>query len=110
MYVVAGATGNTGSVVASSLLESGQPVRVIVRHKAKGDPWVARGAESAVASLDESESLARALEGADGLYYLIPPDVRANDYLARARNLIDTLATVLGQQPIKHVVFLSSIG
>ena len=31
MFVVAGATGKTGSVVAATLLERKQPVRVIVR-------------------------------------------------------------------------------
>jgi hypothetical protein len=36
MFVVTGVTGNTGSVVASTLLAAGKPVRVVVRDAKKG--------------------------------------------------------------------------
>jgi len=35
MYLINGATGNTGSVVAKGLLEQGKKVRVIARTQAK---------------------------------------------------------------------------
>src|SRR6185295_17669043 len=73
MYVIAGVSGNTGSVVANTLLADKQPVRVIVRDAAKGEPWKAKGAEVVVASLDDRASLARALTGATGAYLLLPP-------------------------------------
>src|SRR5262245_15999011 len=73
MYVIAGVTGNTGSVAALTLLAAKQPVRVIVRDAAKGEPWKARGAEVAVASLDDRAALTRALTGATGAYLLLPP-------------------------------------
>ena len=44
MFVISGATGNTGSVVAQTLLDRGQPVRVIVRSAHKGEDWSASGA------------------------------------------------------------------
>src|SRR5258708_22587855 len=37
MFVVLGATGNTGKVVASTLLAQGKAVRVVVHNAAKGD-------------------------------------------------------------------------
>ncbi|MEO1568758.1 MAG: NAD(P)H-binding protein, partial [Pseudomonadota bacterium] len=49
MFVISGATGKTGSVVAQTLLDQGQAVRVIVRSEEKGTPWKAKGAEVAVA-------------------------------------------------------------
>ena len=73
MYAIAGVSGNTGSVVANTLLAAGKPVRVIVRDAAKGEPWKAKGAEVAVASLDDRAALAAALKGTQGAYLLIPP-------------------------------------
>ena len=60
-YVIAGVSGNTGSVAAAALLDAGAKVRVVVRDAAKGAPWKARGAEVAVADLishsDKDEKL-----------------------------------------------------
>ncbi|HWL85044.1 MAG TPA: NmrA family NAD(P)-binding protein, partial [Polyangiaceae bacterium] len=70
MFVIAGVTGNTGSVVAETLLARGEMVRVIVREAAKGASFAARGAEVAVASLDDSAALSKALAGAKGAYLL----------------------------------------
>ena len=81
MYAVAGVTGNTGSVVATSLLGQGEQVRVIVRNEEKGRQWKEQGAEVAVASLDDAAALARALDGVEGLYYLVPPNLQAEDGL-----------------------------
>ncbi len=60
MYVVAGVTGQTGSAVAETLLGQGKAVRVIVRSAEKGETWRARGAEVAVASLEDANSLRKA--------------------------------------------------
>ena len=82
MFVVAGVTGNTGAVVAAALLSENKPVRVIVRDAAKGAPWKAKGAEVAVAALDDPDALAAALSGAEGAYLLSPPDTSAADVVA----------------------------
>ena len=39
MFAIAGVSGNTGAVVADTLLNAGAPVRVIVRDAAKGERW-----------------------------------------------------------------------
>ncbi|HSK05858.1 MAG TPA: NAD(P)H-binding protein, partial [Kofleriaceae bacterium] len=70
MYVIAGVSGNTGSVAADTLLAANKPVRVIVRDAAKGEPWKAKGAEVAIASFEDRAALARALAGATGAYLL----------------------------------------
>ena len=48
LFAVAGVTGNTGKVVADTLLSQGHAVRVIVRDAAKAEAFVARGATVAV--------------------------------------------------------------
>ena len=111
MYAIAGVSGHTGAVVASTLLAAGKPVRVIVRDAAKGEPWKAKGAEVAIASLDDRAALAAALKGADGAYLLLPPNGfgETNIPANRARTTASLLGAVADARPA-HVVFLSSIG
>jgi len=110
MYVIAGVSGNTGSVVANALLEQGKKVRVIVRDAKKGEPWKARGAEVAIATVDDEAALTKALEGAAGAYLLSPPDMGATDFIAQRRATVDTFARAIERSHVKHVVFLSSVG
>ncbi|MBK7535553.1 MAG: NAD(P)H-binding protein [Myxococcales bacterium] len=73
MFTIAGATGNTGAVVATTLLAAKAPVRVIVRDAAKATAWRERGAEIAVADVSDLASLTAALRGSKGAYLLVPP-------------------------------------
>lgn len=110
MYLVAGVTGNTGSVVAATLLDAGARVRVLVRSEEKGAPWKARGAEVAVGRVDVADDLSSALAGTQGAYLLVPPDMRATDQLARARRIVDVMVESVRRSAVPHVVLLSSIG
>ncbi len=110
MFVVAGVTGKTGSVVATILLEKKQPVRVIVRSQEKGASWKAKGAEVAVASLDDARALAKAFEGATGAYLLVPPNYQAVSYIDDRRKVVDALAEAVKASSLPHVAFLSSVG
>jgi len=108
--VVFGATGHTGSVVADTLLSRKQPVRVVVRSADTGAAWKAKGAEIAVASLDDVSALTKAFEGARGVYLLVPPNYGATAWLAEQRSRMDRAAEAVKRSGIGHVVFLSSIG
>ena len=110
MFVVFGATGNTGSAVADTLLSRKQSVRLVVRSVDKGATWKARGAEIAVASLDDVPALTKALEGATGIYLLVPPNYGAQEWLADQRARMDRAAEAVKKNSIHHIVFLSSIG
>ena len=110
MFVVLGATGNTGSVVADTLLHRKQPVRVVVRSADKGAAWKAKGAEVAVASLEDVPAMTKALTGATGVYLLVPPNYGATAWLAEQRQRMDQAAQAVKASGIPHVVFLSSIG
>jgi len=111
MYVIAGVSGHTGSVVADSLLAAGKPVRVVVRDAAKGAPWKAKGAEVAVASLDDRASLATALKGATGAYLLIPPNTWTETNIPAGRKkYADAIVGAVTDARPGHVVLLSSIG
>jgi uncharacterized protein YbjT (DUF2867 family) len=110
MYVVAGVSGNTGKVVAETLLSSGKKIRVVVRDAKKGEAWKKRGAEVAVAELDDAEALTTALRGAEGAYLLLPPQMASTSVRADNAKRAASIAKAIDASGIKHVVFLSSIG
>lgn len=110
MYIVTGVSGNTGKVVADTLLSQGHPVTVVVRDAAKGESWRAKGATVAVADLADSAALTQILTGAQGAYLLSPPNNTAEDFLADRAHFINSLATAVKASGIPHIVFLSSVG
>ncbi len=110
MFVIAGASGHTGSVVASTLLAQGKKVRVIVRDAKKGAPWKDKGAEVAIADLDDAAALGRALAGAEGVYALVPPNFAADDPVAAQGRVVDAWAQAIAAARPRHVVLLSSVG
>src|SRR5580704_5313012 len=73
--IVTGATGRTGSVVASELLKAGYPVRAMVRREDDRSALLkAQGAEIAVADMSDVERIADALRDVQGAYYCPPLD------------------------------------
>jgi uncharacterized protein YbjT (DUF2867 family) len=110
MYVVTGATGNTGRVIANRLLDAGKKVRVISRSSEHLKLFVARGAEPFVADLSDSAALAKAFAGAEAVYAMIPPSATSQDYRAEQRRASETIAGALQTAGVKHVVALSSVG
>jgi len=109
-YVVAGVSGHTGAVVADTLLAQGQPVRVIVRDRAKGERFAARGAEIAVADLSDAAALGRAFAGAKGAWVLVPPNMAIPDFRGYQREVVAAIASAAESSRLPHLVLLSSIG
>jgi uncharacterized protein YbjT (DUF2867 family) len=110
MYVVIGATGNTGRVVASHLLDKKKTVRVIGRSKERLQPLVDRGAEAFVADLSDQAALTKAFTGAEGAYAMIPPNGTSQDFRSEQQRLAKAVAGALESAQVKHAVALSSIG
>ena len=110
MYVVTGATGNTGHVVASRLLDQQKSVRVIGRSRDRLQALVDRGAEAFVADLTDQAALTKAFTGAEGVYAMIPPSMTSQDFRRDQRRVSDAIAGALEQAGVKHAVILSSVG
>lgn len=111
MYVVAGATGRTGGVVARALLERGQKVRVLVRSQEWGERLRLDGAEVVVAELGDAKAVGAALRGAHGAYLLVPPTpVKATGIRESRARISEALFQAVSAVEGLHVVLLSSIG
>jgi uncharacterized protein YbjT (DUF2867 family) len=110
MYVVLGASGNTGHAVANNLLAGGQKVRVVGRNAAHLQPLAAKGAETFVADVTDAGALAKAFDQADSAYVMIPPNPTSTDPLGYSNQVSDAIAAAVQNAAIKNVVALSSIG
>ena len=110
MYIVSGATGNTGSVVAKALLDKSLPVRVIVRSKEKGKAFEDLGAEVAVADLQNADAVSEALQGGTVLYLMNPPNPRSEDLFAELAKVIESFQTATANSALEKIVVLSSVG
>ena len=95
MYVVTGATGNTGNVIAEKLLASGGKVRAVGRDAKRLEPLTRKGAEAFVADLTDAGALSKAFSGAKAVYAMIPPDMSSQDYRAYQERVSDALATAI---------------
>jgi uncharacterized protein YbjT (DUF2867 family) len=110
MYVVTGATGNTGRVVAEALLAAGADIQVVGRSEGRLRPLVEKGAQPFVGSLDDAQTMSIAFSGAVGVYCMIPPRTEVADFPAWQRSVGESLAAAVHEAGVNYVVFLSSIG
>jgi uncharacterized protein YbjT (DUF2867 family) len=111
IFVVAGATGHVGSVVARELLAAGHKVRAIVRSVDKAKALAGRGAELLAGELGDATFLTRALRGADGVFLLLPPPPNDSpDVRAILDRVAHVEATAVAESGVRHVVLLSSWG
>jgi uncharacterized protein YbjT (DUF2867 family) len=110
MFVIAGATGHTGSVAAETLLGQGRPVTVLVRDPRKAEYLREQGARVATCSMDDPKGLTAAFTGAEGAYFLIPPNLTAPDLLGYGSKIAGALAQAVKSSGIPHAVLLSSVG
>src|SRR5262245_19388334 len=108
-YVVAGATGRVGSVVAEELLAQGADTTLIVRTQQSTEGWARRGATIALGSLDDAAFVSQTLRNADGFFVLLPENVDPTDFHGARRRMANAIATAVATSRVPHVVMLSAL-
>ena len=103
------ATGNTGKVITSKLLEEGHKVRAIGRSSERLAPLVEKGAEPHIGSIEDVQFLTETFTGADAVYAMIPPDFTAEKFRSYQNQIGEHLAAAIEKSGVKRVVFLSSM-
>jgi len=110
MYVITGATGNTGSRIADALLARGEKVRVIGRNAAGLQRFVKQGGEAAAGNLKEWKFLTGAFAGATAVFAMIPPNYTAGDFRSHQNEIGESIAAAITDAGVRYVVNLSSQG
>ncbi len=112
MILIVGATGELGGLIASTLLQQGNAVRVLVRDPAARDSFTASGAEAVMADLKDPSSLMAACAGIDAVVTTANSSARGGDDTVESvdakgnRNLIEAAAA----QGVRHFIFVSALG
>src|SRR5271154_4577577 len=105
-YVILGASGNTGSIIADFLLSKGKKVRVVGRDAGRLQRFVRKGAEAFTAYLSDATALAKAFSGARAGYLMLPPITSREDQERES----DAIAKAVKESGLQHAVHLSSYG
>ena len=110
MYVITGATGNTGKIIASKLLEAGKKVRIISRNAEKAKELTNKGAELFIGDTSNVELLKKAFNGATAVYAMIPIDWQTVNYTEHQLKHANAIAEAVRECKVKYIVSLSSQG
>jgi uncharacterized protein YbjT (DUF2867 family) len=106
MYVILGASGHTGSIIADFLLSKGKKVRVLGRDPGRLERFVRNGAEAFTANLSDATVLTKALTGARAAYLMLPPVTSRQDQERQS----DAIAKAAKESGLRYAVHLSSYG
>jgi len=110
MYVITGATGHTGGIVAKTLLGLGQKVRAIGRSADRLESLAAEGAEPFVCDITDAATLTKAFSGAKAVYAMVPPSMTSQNYRADQDSASNAIAEAVEKARVEYVVSLSSVG
>ncbi len=104
MYVILGASGNTGSIIANFLLSKGEKVRVVGREVGRLQRFARKGAEAFTADLSDAAALTKAFGGARAAYLMLPP---LNSREEQERQS-DAISKAVKESGLRYAVHLSS--
>src|ERR1700746_152908 len=106
MYVIFGASGNTGSIIADSLVSKGKKVRVVGRDAGRLQRFVCQGAEAFTGDVSDAAALAKAFTGGRAASLLLPPITSREDQERES----DAIAKAVTKSGLRYAVYLSSYG
>ncbi|KUO08933.1 NAD(P)H-binding protein [Streptomyces sp. DSM 15324] len=113
MILVTTPTGQIGREVVARLLDAPEgpaPVRVIVRDPAALAPEVRERVEAVQGSHADPAVLKEACQGADRVFWLVPPNPAAASVDGHFRAFTEPLCEVIGAQGPQRVVAVSTLG
>jgi uncharacterized protein YbjT (DUF2867 family) len=106
MYVILGSSGNTGSIIADSLLSKGKRVRAVGRDAGRLQRFVRKGAETFTGDVSDAGALTKAFRGARAAYLMLPPISSREDQERES----DAIAKAVKESGLRYAVHLSSYG
>jgi uncharacterized protein YbjT (DUF2867 family) len=110
MIVMTTPTGQIGHQVLNNLLDHDEPIRVIVRDPSRLSPRVRERVEVVQGSHGDLDVVTRAFKGADSVFWLVPPDPRAQSVEAAYVGFSRPACDAFKSQGVKRVVGVSAFG
>jgi uncharacterized protein YbjT (DUF2867 family) len=110
VIVVTTPTGQIGHQVLENLLGSDEPLRVIVRDPSRLPAQTRERVEVVQGSQGDREVVAAALAGADAVFWLVPPDFRAESVEAAYVDFSRPACEAFESEGIDRVVGVSALG
>lgn len=110
--VVTAPTGNIGSQVLANLLASSSDakIRVIVRDPSRLSAQVLEKVEVIQGSHSDASVIKQALEGANSLFWLCPPDPRAESVISAYVDFTRPVCEAIQRNGVGRVVSISALG
>src|SRR5277367_17809 len=105
-HVILGAAGNTGSIIADTLLSRRKKVRVVGRDTRRLQRFVRKGAETFSGDVSDAVALTKAFRGARAAYLMLPPITSREDQERES----DAIAKAVTESGLRYAVHLSSYG
>lgn len=110
MIVITTPTGQVGREVLDHVLDGAEPIRVVVRDPTRLSPKVRERVEIVQGSLADSEVVTKAFAGADAVFWLLPPNPRAENVVAHALDFARPVCEAIISQGVRRVVGISTLG
>ncbi|KGH44483.1 NmrA family transcriptional regulator [Modestobacter caceresii] len=107
--VVTTPTGHVGSRVVRLLLQAGLRPTLLLRSPEKLDPQTRERVDLVVGDQGDLDTVLRATEGADALYWVDPPTLD-DDPVATSTRMGAVAARAVRENQVSRVVFQSSVG
>ncbi|WP_026553317.1 SDR family oxidoreductase [Arthrobacter sp. H20] len=110
LILVTGATGYIGGRLVSRLLAEGHTVRVLVRspQKLKDVPW-SSSVEVIEGDLEDEESLRKACDGVDTLYYLVHSMGTGKGFETKESKIASMVSKAATQAGVTRMVYLGGL-
>ncbi len=110
MITILGATGHVGGKIADILVKKGEMVRLVARSASRLKPFVNKQAQAFAGDAINTEFLVKAFKDADAVFTIIPPSPGAENFIAYADKIGESIARALEIARVDYVVNLSSVG
>ncbi|WP_338043661.1 NAD(P)H-binding protein [Paenibacillus hamazuiensis] len=110
VIVITTPTGQIGRQVLDHILDSTEAIRVIARDPSRLSPRVRERVEVVQGQHDDVEVVSKALEGADSVLWVVPPNPQAESIQDHVLSFVRPLYTAINRQGVRRVIGVSSLG
>ena len=112
MYLIAGATGYVGGLLADRLSSEGRPVRAMARTPERAAATLGAGVDVVQGDVLEASTLGPALDGIEVAYYLVHSMGRGGDgdFAAQDREGARNFARAAADAGVERIVYLGGLG